>query len=383
MTEDSKRKLEKAVKFLKKAQDISKKPGFSSGGLEYDAALFNLKIGLELLGQIRNDTSIDSHGIFEEAANLRNTLVHNGFEMHGSEPRAVTNSFFNEKLDQLILDVNYIVRNGNGNINNQSSGNLKSFRTVLAKKFTLDDNSSISDYKKKFEFYAQRFADIQFADKGVNDPDAPIKKAAGLDMMVILKEISNKKLVASDPKLLSDNPNYLIGIPFAGELRNDMAHADLEGRNIQSLKEIQDRMKQKKPSNSVASSQPFVVHEAPQSSSSSASSSSSQPAPNAISTKSAQNDQDEKLRKLISEINSLRESNYHDISPETAKDVMRDAKARAGGLAKLLKDETNKEMLIKYEKEEEERRLKERQEEVEDGGGEPANKDAEASKRKR
>jgi hypothetical protein len=240
MHQDSKTKLEKAIKFLKKAQDYSSKPGFLNDGLEYDAALFNLKAGLELLGQAREDKGINSYNFFEQAAYLRNVIVHNGFEMHEQISKSHTQDFFNNHLGVLIQEANLIIQYGSGT-GNTSFKNLEGFRGKLISGFVLKDTSSLEDYKKKFEFYAKRFLDISFLEG--NDPAAPVKKAAGLDMMVILQEISTKKPVTGKPTLLTSNSEYLTSLIFAQNMRNEVAHADLDGKSIKSLKEIQEKMK--------------------------------------------------------------------------------------------------------------------------------------------
>jgi len=222
--------------------------------IEYDAALFNLKRSLELLGTLREKADFDQKKFLSQVSELRNSLIHGivGLSLYKEN---YIKPFIRNHVNELA-DVCEI---------NKLQYSLDS--TDLYKKIVLQDNLArmrlstqiktedalaqrkgestyIELYKEAGEFYVKKLINIDFS---INDDKTPTKKAAALNIIFTLGEIA-KQVKSHYPEQFSNifgKQPFLLAL--AGQERNNLAHANLAGYGVAYITDIQKKLQEQAP----------------------------------------------------------------------------------------------------------------------------------------
>jgi hypothetical protein len=227
--------LEKAKKFLNKVLNYN-----ISEEIQFEAALFQLKQSLELLGTLREKGNIQQNIFFQKTSFLRNALIHGIAILDTPAARAMIAIFMTIYIPVLLTTLNELSALSDSEI--QKLSNTMLYKSIASDKYTSNitpQENNLAQYQQTFASYIKRLHSIEFKDG--NDPFAPIKKAAALNAILSLAEIA-KQATKSNPSTFSAicKGKELI-ISLSGDDRNKLAHAETN-LSIKRIKEIQSKL---------------------------------------------------------------------------------------------------------------------------------------------
>lgn len=177
----------------------------------YDAALFQLKQSLEILGSVREKGNNNQNQFFRSIYHLRNALVHGVAILDSPPARAMIATFIELYIPKLIQVLN-----------------------------------NVDTLSQVFEHYIEKLNNINFEHYDKKN------KPAALNAILILAEIAKqiKDYIPDKFSEVCENGTFILSL--AGQVRNDLAHGKLDAMPINDIKDIQSALRQQLSSGPVS-----------------------------------------------------------------------------------------------------------------------------------
>ncbi|MGI9215193.1 MAG: hypothetical protein ACR2HS_06100 [Gammaproteobacteria bacterium] len=226
--------LGKSKKFLEKVLNYN-----ISEEIQFEAALFQLKQSLELLGTLRDKGNTEQNRFFRKTSFLRNALVHGIAILDSPAARAMIATFITIYIPILLTTLNELSSLSACEI--QKLCNTMLYKSIASDNYTSTSTPkehNLAQYQQTFASYIKRLNSIEFKDG--DDSFAPIKKAAALNAILSLAEIA-KQTKSYPTTFLEICKGAEFILSLSGDDRNKLAHAETH-LSIKRIKEIQSKL---------------------------------------------------------------------------------------------------------------------------------------------